>query len=244
MTITFSQTNVGNVPAQTSGLASWFDATDTSGDGSVISDATAIASWVDKSGVGSTVAQATADSQPTVKIAIIAGKSVVRFDGTDDDMALASVAATADMSIFIAQNVLGANATASSCVCMNGSNDFQIQSANFSDKYYSKVNTVNLGETSEIRSSVNLIGAPFITTVIFSNGDSDVTLRIDGSEVGTDTYNGAMSTTQELILGANRGKNQWLQTDIAEIVFINKDVSTAETLAMERYLGNKWGISV
>jgi hypothetical protein len=82
------------------GLQAWFDASDTStlfnatAGGSLVSADGAVARWQDKSGNNRHFTQATSGSRPTRKTAAQGGKDVLRFDGSDDFMSIASSTAT------------------------------------------------------------------------------------------------------------------------------------------------------
>lgn len=74
-----------------SALKGWYAAwdpttlfTDTARTTPVSADGNAVAGWADKSGNGNHLQQATAGSRPLYKTAVKNGRSVLRFDGTDD----------------------------------------------------------------------------------------------------------------------------------------------------------------
>ena len=86
-------------PASIAGLQLWLDAADsstlfdaTSGGSAVAADG-AVARWEDKSGNARHPTQATGGSRPTRKTAIRNGRDIVRFDGSNDLMEIASSAA-------------------------------------------------------------------------------------------------------------------------------------------------------
>ena len=83
-------------PASVTGLQAWYDASDastlydaTSG-GSLVSADGAVARWQDKSGNARHITQATSGYRPLRKTAVQGGLDVMRFDGTDDFMSVAS----------------------------------------------------------------------------------------------------------------------------------------------------------
>ena len=78
------------LPTDIAGLQLWLDANDAStlfqdaakttpaGNGDVVG------AWGDKSGQGNDATQTTTAAKPTVQFNVLNGKSVLRFDGTDD----------------------------------------------------------------------------------------------------------------------------------------------------------------
>jgi hypothetical protein len=95
-----------------SGLQLWLDASDastlfdaTSG-GSLVAADGGVARWEDKSGNGRHATQGTSDNRPLRKTAIQGGRDVLRFDGSDDSLSIASSKATfkflhsADSTVF------------------------------------------------------------------------------------------------------------------------------------------------
>ncbi len=76
-------------PAAIPGLAAWWKA-----DSFSLADGTAVGGagneWLDQSGSGNDLSQATAGSQPVFKTNIVNGKPVVRFDGVNDLLLMAS----------------------------------------------------------------------------------------------------------------------------------------------------------
>jgi hypothetical protein len=96
-------------PTNITGLAAWFDAsdaatlfTDTAGVTPVSSDEDLVRRWEDKSGEGVVVTEAT--NAPAYRTAVQDGKSIVRFDGTDDKLAKGSGlfgSAVTEIGVFI-----------------------------------------------------------------------------------------------------------------------------------------------
>jgi hypothetical protein len=83
-------------PARVSGLQLWLDAADattlfdaTTGGSLVAADGT-VARWEDKSGNNRHATQATSGSRPTRKASVQGGRDLLRFDGSDDFLSIAS----------------------------------------------------------------------------------------------------------------------------------------------------------
>ncbi len=67
-------------PAQIPDMLAWYKADAITG----LADSAAVPSWIDSSGSGRTLLQATAGFRPVYKTGILNSKPVVRFDGSDD----------------------------------------------------------------------------------------------------------------------------------------------------------------
>ena len=88
------------IPQTISGLQLWLDAADpavlfdaTTG-GSLVAADGGVARWEDKSGNGRHATQSTSGNRPLRKAAVQGGRDVLRFDGSDDSMSIASSTAT------------------------------------------------------------------------------------------------------------------------------------------------------
>jgi hypothetical protein len=100
-------------PATITGLQLWLDASDattlydaTSG-GSLVAADGGVARWEDKSGNARHATQGTSGSRPLRKASVQGGKDVLRFDGSNDSLSIASSTATfkllhsADSTVFL-----------------------------------------------------------------------------------------------------------------------------------------------
>jgi hypothetical protein len=87
-------------PTQLSGLQLWLDASDSSTlydattGGSLVAADGGVARWEDKSGNARHATQSTAENRPARKTAIQGGLDVLRFDGSNDVLSIASSEAT------------------------------------------------------------------------------------------------------------------------------------------------------
>lgn len=73
-------------PADLAGLQLWFRASDITG----LVDGDPVATWSDTSGNARDMTQSTASKRPTWRTAVLNGKAVVRFDGSDDYLSVTS----------------------------------------------------------------------------------------------------------------------------------------------------------
>jgi len=99
-------------PSSIAGLQLWLDAAapetlfDATTGGSLVAADGGVARWEDKSGNGRHATQGTSGNRPLRKTAIQGGQDVLRFDGSDDSLSIASSTATfkflhsADSTVF------------------------------------------------------------------------------------------------------------------------------------------------
>ena len=99
-------------PSSIAGLQLWLDAAapetlfDATTGGSLVAADGGVARWEDKSGNGRHATQGTSGNRPLRKTAIQGGRDVLRFDGTNDSLSIASSTATfkflhsADSTVF------------------------------------------------------------------------------------------------------------------------------------------------
>ena len=65
-------------------------------------------------------------------------------------------------------------------------------------------------------------------------------VRTNGTQVGTSTFPGTVPSRH--FFGSGDGPGDFLSCDIAEIIIYNTAVSVADTILLEGYLGQKWGL--
>jgi hypothetical protein len=260
-------------PTSLTGLQLWLDASDpsvlfdaTSGGSLVAADGT-VKRWEDKSGNNRHAAEAT--NGPTRKAAIQGGQDVVRFDGSNDILAIASSTATfqflhsQDSTLFIVGRP-GTTANPNAVyvfVDNNGRsnnvgfsfwyddrasqtrNDMPITiSGNGSVAVFQNADAVSGNKfTANTFSLISIVSTPAAATA------SRVALRTNGgASFGGNTQTGSVSAsgaTGDLHIGGNINDGELLNGDICEIIIYNAALSDADREAVETYLLAKWGIT-
>jgi hypothetical protein len=86
----YKTSSTGDDPASIPGCVLWLDGADPNGDGSTVTGA--LNRWKDKSGNANDAVQNDSAKQPSVVSAELNGKSVVTFDGTDDNLSFSEIA--------------------------------------------------------------------------------------------------------------------------------------------------------
>ncbi len=228
----------GFAPDRIADLTLWLDAADTA---TITQAGGMVSAWQDKSGSGNDVVQGTPGSEPITGLNTMGGRNVITFDGANDFLDKVSFAGNTNMTLFIVAKVLSAGSEFEAILTMSSSpNDFQID-AGVNGQFLASFRSSNLGATVMPMHASDLTGKPSLISYRLSATDGAVTLRVDGVESASDTYNGALTLPTRFILGQNRAFNFPANVDIAEVVIYNRDLPLPEINAVERYL-LRWGI--
>lgn len=217
-------------PRRITGLALWLDAADTSYSAST-------GTWADKSGNGRNFSQATANNRPIVSAVTQNGRSVLEFDGTNDQLIHNSnFLQVSNCTLFAAFRRLGgvfggvissaSGADRSPAILIDSSQGTVRGHANFSQAGAGVVNSFN------------------ITSGTVDAGAS--TIWVDGTQRDTDAASNTVDTTSTTTaIGTYRqSAANYLNGYIGEIVVYTRVLSAAERRTVEAYLGKKWGITV
>ncbi|MCC7354553.1 MAG: hypothetical protein IT330_12470, partial [Anaerolineae bacterium] len=231
-TPTPTTTPSGWQPSAIGGLKLWLKA-----DALQLSDGNPVASWPDVSGAGHHASQATSNYRPTFKAGILNGKPVVRFNGAASNFMSydGSWLANTPFTIFLVdanatpgpgRYYLGGSTSATNANLIVG---WRNASA-FTLAQYN--NDFNVAATNLITGQVWSISRATTGRQIWQNGMSK------GSDSNTVLLTGNA--------GAQIGKffSSYISADIAEILIYTKTLTTDDRLAVEAYLGDKYGIAV
>ena len=240
-------------PIDISGLQLWLDASDTStlynataGGSLVTTDGAAIARWEDKSGNNRHIIQATSNARPLLKTSIKNGKNVLRFDGSNDALAIASSFANTSNTTFAfiafkhnsatqsgngPARILNVSFNGTDNRCYAGSGSF------FSSKIGAALGRTN---TDQINTSRG-IDLNSLLLAFGRNDDSAGQVFINGVSAGTKTpVNGGSATTQNLIVGGDA--NGYLNGDVYEVLMYSAPLTTVQRQQVETYLNTKWAL--
>lgn len=226
-------------------LSCWVDFPDISG-----SDGDAISSVSDKSGAGENFTQVTGNKQPLLKLAIQNGRSVLRFDGSNDYLLgnLSSVFSGTDLPCTILC-VSKARVTPSSgnymTVCGPGysifsSNSFHMGVDNDGSAQYfvdrrDSVSTEKTLYAGTLDNNFHVIIMKFtgLTGSLF----------VDGTQIGVDTDMDVGAVTfDQFAIGALVRNNviNCLDGDVGEMIVFNVAVSSRIINLLHRYGRWKW----
>ena len=223
-------------PKSIAGLSLWLDAADAS----TITLSTGVSVWADKSGNGRNASQATGGKQPAYS-STINGKNVVTFQGTDDTMQIGANAAfnaTSQTIIIVSRQ----NANANQALWYKADSNSAVgvitryRASNVFWHYQKNDGTAETLAVANTNSNVNVFA-----TVLEPAAQAGYT---NGSLVVSTTVTTAYDNNSGPWLGSRRDVGEYLQADIAEVLFWNRALSASERSRVERYLGRKWGVTV
>jgi hypothetical protein len=249
------------VPLTISGLQLWLDASDSStlfdgtiGGSLVTSDGAAVARWVDKSGNGRNLIQATANARPLLKTGIKNGRNIISFDGTNDALGILGANITNNVSIItmfavvrstkalsgsvyqpvINQSIGSSNNNSRSSIYLTNTIEAGGRRLDADSYQFVKTSTLSTGEWV-IAGSIHNYGAATLSA--FKNGIG--TNRVQGFQTSGNT---SATNSQTVTVGGTSNPTEKLRGEIAEVIIYNTGITTNQRQAVETYLNNKWAI--
>lgn len=227
-------------PSSLPGLILWLDAgsgtySDTGLTTPQASDAGAVAGWASRTGTNP-VLQATAGAQPTLRTAVVNGRSVLRFDGTDDRLVSAALAVAEGQpnTVFGVMKKAGADSAISHVMLgrSNTSAAFNQLGTNGGGSY--RINASSSITKAATMTNWNIVAGLFNTTAskIWLNGGSPTT-----GSTGSSALNG-------FAIGAQSDGTSPYGGDIAEVIVYSSGLTTAQVNSVVAYLGTKYNITV
>lgn len=239
----------GIVPNIIPTLELWLDATDSSTvdrDGSNNVDR-----WDDKSGNGNNLLQGTGTAQPLYDTSGLNGRATIIFDGVNDSLARnitdydatngitlfavykSAVVTQSNLASVFANSVGNVSGTFEVAFSTDVSNRLAV-AANYDDNtLFNVAIEAAPGNTSPTIASVYLGGAT--NTITFQNGINISNIPL--ASPFSCTFNGYRT-------GANRANNVFFNGNISEVILYISRLSTSDRIGVERYLGDKYGISM
>ncbi len=225
----------------------WFDAKDPAGNQTQPANNSSLASWVDKSGFGNTVAQGTGSKQPTFKTNQLNGLPGINFvkasiqEMTGGTATLPTGSST--RTVFLVAQIgtsqhqyffgYGMNVSLQYCSLGTYTPAATLNTMlNWSAVFSTGGTTVTTGTGHHI--AMNLSG----TTA------ADSTIMLDGAaETLTTVGSGTISTTgNALVVGAYVAGALNLDGLIYEVLIYPYSLSSAQQAAVNAYLTAKWGV--
>jgi len=230
-------------PASFADLLAWRDASDLTTILEVDSPGF-VSTSQDKSGNGNDLVQTTPADQPTTGVETINGLNALGFDGVDDVLTKTGQALSPSITFFMVVNVASVAAMFESIMSYGDgvANDFQIDAANVSE-FRAKFQSAGLGHSTPPESPVDLVGQDVLVVYRLSAIDGTVNLRINGVDIATDNYNGALSASEDYNIGQNRIGDLFAAMKFGEDIIYDRDLDLNEISALENSLKPKWGIA-
>ena len=219
---------VSSTPPTVAGLTLHLDSSDASTitkDGSNL-----VSAWNDKSGQANHITQATGSKQPLWVDRVQDTLPIIRFDGTDDFLKIASwsggALATSTSYMVFKPDVAGTQTWFDSAINRTswhgggGSVPFQLYSG------------------AVLASSVYVADGETIYCQIVSNGASSI-IRRDGITIATG--NAGSQSFNGIYLGSGQNTG-YSEVDVAELLVYEGTHSTSDRDVIEAYLKKKWGL--
>jgi hypothetical protein len=217
-------------PDAVSGLQGWWEADAIVG----LNDGDPVATWEDSHTSNHDLVQPTGAQKPTYKTSIQNGLPVVRFDGTDDNIAIAngilSAAPLSALAVVIPSSVTGTARIWSSQRYGHGRTGATALFTTFAVLDYT-------GPASSFA-----VGTPTIASLVF-DASFDATFYKDGGSGTTVTHNadGSQAATS-FAVGARANITEFFGGDIAELAVYNTALSDADREGVRAYLNAKWAV--
>lgn len=196
-----------------------------------------VATWVDKSGSGFNVTNATAAQRPTYNATGLNGNGVLTFDGVNDKLTnTGAVIPGNDYTAFVVFNrttasardavfELGGGGSRNAIFINDGSSNrvgYYVNST-----FYNSSSTYTAG-TYEAVSIVHDINS----ASVYRNGAS----QFSGTTL-------TRASTTGIFVGDDSSGGDDLQGNIAELIVYDRDLSADERRDVENYLASKWGLT-
>lgn len=233
------------------GQVLWLDAADANtirdGDGDYAATGTGganngfggtVATWVDKSGSGFNVTNATPSQQPTYTLGGLNGKNILTFDGTQDKLTNTSAVIPGnDYTAFVVFNRTTASGRDGVFELGAGGSRNALFVNNSSSKLGYYINGTFVNSTSNyVANTYEMVSITHDTSTfgLWRNGVSD----------GGGTYGSARVSTTGIYVGDDSSSGDQLQGNIAELIVYDFDLTTDQRRDVENYLASKWGFTI
>ncbi|HYG78294.1 MAG TPA: autotransporter-associated beta strand repeat-containing protein [Planctomycetota bacterium] len=216
--------------------------TDAAGTTPVSATADPVGMWRDKSGNGRHATQATAANQPTFRTAILNGRSVVRFDGTNDqlNLDLTSVAGQ-QYTIYVLEGKLGTKANNHFLGTTPANTNQGMHFGYRSDNTYTLAQWAN--DLNYTNNAITYTGTQVFRTWTNILDTSGHRIQLNGTPVAANTNTTPFTTTTNGRLGNGPNADFYIG-DIAELLVYNSALSASAQQAVLTYLQQKWSASV
>lgn len=223
-------------PRSISGLLAWYDAADAS---SVTLNGSNISQIADKSGNNRNATQSTAASQPAYVTNVRNGRSVCRFNGAtrNDDLVISVPISTAVTVFWLGTPTTGKADTYLMSGSGSGGRPAIISNYAPTNRAYEYFG----GGGDRFTIATSAAGFNVVSYTIQDGGS--LFGYINGSQTVTSTISGAISGTNMTRLGS-AATVAFANADMGEVLIYNRALGSAERLRVERYLGQKWAITV
>jgi hypothetical protein len=208
-----------------------------------VAEGAGVASWPDSSGHLYAAVQATGGLQPLLKNNVANGLAAVRFDGTDDEMALTSGFFDFGdrFTLFVVAKLDSTGGNFQGIIDVNNAVATNTRFSLFLDSTIMRWRTFGTGIADCTGS--DLRNDKFALHCGFSDA-SATTYFLNGTQVSTGVYSGANTASASgFYLGVLTGTPAYrFSGDIAEVLIYNRALSGGERRRVGRVLSNKYAL--
>jgi hypothetical protein len=228
-------------PTDISGLKLWLKADQISG-----SDGDAVGTWSDQSGNGYNLTQGTAANKPTLKTNIKNGRSIVRFDGTNDYMdgtTITNIMSTTTLSAYIVVNVKAYTTNTA-----NGYDNDTIftETTGGNLSLYTRstgVTGIEVYDGAQKQATKTTVADTWY--VIHIRRDSGTTyISVNNGSESSVAAGAASFIPGNIRFGTNYAAAvaDFIQMDLAEVVMYNTAVGSSDRTSLQTYLNGRWAV--
>jgi hypothetical protein len=238
-------------PKRLANLSAWYDASDSSTlfdattGGSLVAADGAVARWEDKSGNGRHATQGTANNRPLRKLALLAGRDALFFDGSNDNLRMPqnTIGNSGNLSVFVVWE--RPQATIGTRLILNkgdgasfGATVWELESG---IPRYGYANNAWFDSTA-----TNAL--PAAATFLFGgrteNRISQILVNNQNAGPASSQASGVNAISQHIgIMGSGTTGVSPTRGDVGEILMYDAALTTSEMSAVSDYLMTKWGIT-
>lgn len=225
-------------PASLAGLALWLKADaglfqDAAGTIPATADADPVGLWKDQSGNVRDVSQVTSTKRPLLKLAIQNGRNVLRWDGTDDFLTMATaISSIGDFSCMAVASKTGVDATDRILVADKTGTDYLMD-------WFGGLVGFQFTGVSLNGNAGNYVGSNW-TLVEVNRSGSTVSFFGNGGAFGT-VSNATTFAVGEISGRAGTGSLPW-SGDVGEILLYTSALSAGNRVLVENYLNSRWAL--
>lgn len=235
------QSAVAWTPANLSSLQAWFDADAISG----LSDGDAMSSWSDSSGNSNGVTNSAASNKPTYETNGLDGKPVVRFYNSSGFVNLNTSIYASETTVVQVVAVAKWNSVSNVVICDVGSYAPLMRVLSNQVALYA----INGGGSLGIGQGTVSGGSWFVGATSIDWPNKIIGASLNGNTPSTTAWNNTATSVGPLSYTHLGVGSRYLETalpfdgDIAEVVIVTNDASSATREKIEGYLAHKWGLT-
>jgi hypothetical protein len=254
MSLNSSKYASGFSPQNIPGLTIWLDAADSN---AVTQSGGAVSYWRDKSPNGLDMSQNTVAAQPTYESNVQNGRPAIRFTTTQNIQTTSNVTLPPDQTWFVSFNVIASNSFfffehGTPIQTVQGSYLLSANNGLFGVNRGSPIRTIyDVSAGSAGQNTIISFNTWYIASLVNSNlsgvASNDIYWSLNGAARATEFYSGAnpvysatATATNKLYLNFRSGGSNY----VGELLIYNRALTRAEVRLTERYLAQKWGITL